>query len=115
MGNDSKGFSKIRREINYHYLIRSMKEKVMVRGKITVTNQSGLHLRPSILLSKTASGLKSNIKIIFGKKVIDPKSLLILLSSGITKGSEITITCDGKTEEADLQVLLDTIAGGLGE
>lgn len=87
----------------------------MVKGKITVTNQFGLHMRPSIVLTKTASGLKSSIKIISGEKVIDPKSILNLLDAEIKKGSEITIICEGETEEADLQVLLDAISGGLGE
>jgi len=87
----------------------------MVKGRITVTNQSGLHLRPAAVLSKTAVGLKSNIKLICGERLINPKSILNLINGGIAKGTEIEIICIGETEEADLKVLLDAIAGGLGE
>lgn len=87
----------------------------MVRGKITVTNRSGLHMRPAAMLSKIASGLKSSIKFISGENVINPKSIFNLINGEIAKGTEIEIICIGETEEADLKVLLDAISGGLGE
>ena len=87
----------------------------MVKGTITVTNKSGLHLRPASELSKIAGKLTSEITIITGEKRVNPKSVLILMSAGITKGTEIEITCEGITEEADLKVMMDAIASGLGE
>ena len=87
----------------------------MVKGTITVNNKSGLHLRPASVLAKIAGKLTSDITIIAGEKKVNPKSVLILMSAGITKGTTIDITCEGPNEEADLQVMLDAIAGGLGE
>lgn len=87
----------------------------MVKGTITVNNKSGLHLRPASELAKIAGRLSSDITIIAGEKRVNPKSVLILMSAGITKGTTIDITCEGPNEEADLQVMLDAIAGGLGE
>ncbi|MDD6325630.1 MAG: HPr family phosphocarrier protein [Lachnospiraceae bacterium] len=87
----------------------------MVKGTITVNNKSGLHLRPASELAKIAGKLTSDITIIAGEKKVNPKSVLILMSAGITKGTTIDITCEGPNEEADLQVMLDAIAGGLGE
>lgn len=87
----------------------------MVKGTITVNNKSGLHLRPASELAKIAGKLTSDITIIAGEKKVNPKSVLILMSAGITKGTTIDITCEGSNEEADLQVMLDAIAGGLGE
>lgn len=87
----------------------------MVKGTITVTNKSGLHLRPASELSKIAGKLTSEITIIAGEKRVNPKSVLILMSAGITKGTEIEITCEGITEEADLKVMMEAIASGLGE
>ena len=87
----------------------------MVMGTITVNNKSGLHLRPASELAKIAGKLTSDITIIAGEKKVNPKSVLILMSAGITKGTTIDITCEGPNEEADLQVMLDAIAGGLGE
>ena len=87
----------------------------MVKGTITVNNKSGLHLRPASELAKIAGKLTSDITIIAGENKVNPKSVLILMSAGITKGTTIDITCEGPNEEADLQVMLDAIAGGLGE
>lgn len=87
----------------------------MVSGRITVINQSGLHMRPAAILSKTASGLKSSIKFISGDRVVNPKSILNLINEGIKKGTQIEIICIGETEEEDLKVMLDAIEGGLGE
>lgn len=87
----------------------------MVREKITVVNKSGIHMRPATELSKLASGLSSDIKIISGDREINPKSILILMSAGIGKGTEIEVVCEGETEKQDLKVLLEAIAGGLGE
>lgn len=87
----------------------------MVKSKITVTNKSGLHLRPAAVLSKIAEKLDSDITIISGDKYVNPKSVLILMSAGIKQGTEIEIQCEGAAEAEDLQVLLDAIAGGLGE
>lgn len=87
----------------------------MVKGTITVTNKSGLHLRPAAELSKIAGALKSEITIIKGEKKVNPKSVLILMSAGITKGTEIEIICEGESEEADLKIIMDAIASGLGE
>ena len=87
----------------------------MVKGTITVNNKSGLHLRPASELAKIAGKLTRDITIIAGEKKVNPKSVLILMSAGITKGTTIDITCEGPNEEADLQVMLDAIAGGLGE
>lgn len=87
----------------------------MVKGTITVTNKSGLHLRPATELANIAGKLSSDITIIAGDKKVNPKSTLILMSAGIKKGTTIDIECEGESEEADLKVMLDAIAGGLGE
>lgn len=87
----------------------------MVKGTITVNNKSGLHLRPASELAKIAGKLRSEITLVAGEKKVNPKSVLILMSAGITKGTTIDIICEGESEEADLQVMLDAIAGGLGE
>lgn len=87
----------------------------MVKGTITVNNKSGLHLRPASELSKIAGKLQSEITIVKGEMRVNPKSVLMLMSAGIVKGTTIDIECEGATEEADLKVMLDAIASGLGE
>lgn len=87
----------------------------MVTGKIVVRNKSGLHLRPASELSALAGKMTSEITIKAGEKSVNPKSVLLLMSAGITKGTEIEIICEGPQEAQDLQALLDAIEGGFGE
>lgn len=87
----------------------------MVSQNIVVKNKSGLHLRPASELCKIASGLKSDITLVKGDKRVNPKSILLLMSAGIYCGDEITVECEGETEEEDLKVIIDAINSGLGE
>lgn len=87
----------------------------MVSQNITVTNKSGLHLRPASELSKVASKLTSEITLVKGDKRVNPKSVLILMSACICCGDEITVECSGENEAEDLQVIIDAINSGLGE
>jgi len=87
----------------------------MVKSSITVTNESGLHLRPASELTKLSHSLNSDITIIHKDQKVNPKSVLNLMSAGITKGATIEIRCEGESETEDLQKLLAAIASGLGE
>lgn len=87
----------------------------MVSQKTTVVNKSGLHLRPAADLAKLAGAMTSNITIVAGDQKVDPKSALLLMSAGITKGTEIEIICEGENEEEDLRKLVEAIDSGLGE
>lgn len=87
----------------------------MVSQKTTVVNKSGLHLRPAADLAKLAGAMTSKITIVAGDQKVDPKSALLLMSAGITKGTEIEIICEGENEEEDLRKLVEAIDSGLGE
>ncbi len=87
----------------------------MVSKRTVVVNRSGLHLRPAADLSKLASSMSSEITIVAGEKRVNPKSVLILMSAAITKGTEIEIICEGENEAEDLERLVEAIESGLGE
>ena len=87
----------------------------MISQKITVTNASGLHARPAGELAKICSKCQSDIAIKVGEKRINPKSILILMSAAIRRGTEIEVECSGETEKEDLELIINAIASGLGE
>ena len=87
----------------------------MVKETITVMNKTGIHLRPATELSKICGRLSSDITIIVGTKRINPKSALMIAGAGINQGDTLEIRCEGDSEEADLRLVLEAIAGGLGE
>lgn len=87
----------------------------MVSRKITVCNPTGLHARPAAILSKEASACCSDVKIIYGNKTIQAKSVLNIMAAAIKCGTEIELQCEGITEAEDLKKLSELIESGLGE
>ena len=87
----------------------------MLSEKLTITNPSGLHLRPAGVLSQTAMKFKSDITIEFESKKVVAKSVLNVMSAGIKTGSEITLVCDGEDENEAMKALSEAIKSGLGE
>ncbi|MDO4789256.1 MAG: HPr family phosphocarrier protein [Johnsonella sp.] len=87
----------------------------MLSQKITVTNPSGLHLRPAGVLSQTAMKFKSDVFIESGDKKVVAKSVLNVMSAGIKTGTEITLICEGEDEAEAMKALVEAIESGLGE
>lgn len=87
----------------------------MISKKVTVINKSGLHLRPASIMSQIAQKCPSTVEFIKGDKVINPKSVLMLMAGGIMCGDEIEIRCEGATEAEDFNTLVEAINSGLGE
>ena len=87
----------------------------MVERKVLVKNPSGLHMAPANKLAKLACACTSDIEITDGIKTVNPKSLLMLLSTAISCGSLVTVSCSGPDEEKDLQTIVEAIENGLGE
>ncbi len=87
----------------------------MVKENVIVTSPSGLHMRPANILAQLASQCSSSITITAGDKVVNPKSLLMLMAAAIPCGAEVTVTCEGAEEEKDLKTIIEAIKSGLGE
>lgn len=87
----------------------------MLKKSITVTNASGLHLRPAGNLCKEALKYESKINNIFGNTVANAKSVLSVLGACIKKGDEIEVECKGKDEEEALNAIINLAENGFGE
>ena len=77
----------------------------MLSKTIVVQNQVGLHARPATFFIQKANEFKSSIWIEKEQRKVNAKSLLGVLSLGITKGTEIEIIVDGVDEEEALNAL----------
>jgi phosphocarrier protein len=77
----------------------------MIIREITITNSSGLHARPASLWVQTASRYKSNIKIKTANTEVEGKSILGILSLGLTAGSTFQLIVDGEDEEEAVENL----------
>ena len=85
----------------------------MVSGKVVASNQIGLHARPATAFVQKANEFKSSIWIEKDERHVNAKSLLGVLSMGITQNTEITIIADGPDEENALAVLTDLMQNQL--
>ena len=87
----------------------------MTSQTIKVNNQSGLHARPASLFLQKATSFKSNITVVKNGKSGNAKSLLGLLSLGINKNSEITISAEGEDEKEAVADLVKLVESKFGE
>lgn len=81
----------------------------MVEKNIIIKNPTGLHARPASMLVKEANKYKSEIKIIKNGKEANAKSILSLLSLGISKDSEVTIKVSGDDENEAINAIINLI------
>ena len=85
----------------------------MVTKKITVKNQTGLHLRPAGILCRTAMLYKSHISLTYGDTTANAKSVLSVLGAGVKAGDELEITCEGVDEQEAMEAMVNLFESGL--
>ena len=76
---------------------------------VTVQNQVGLHARPATFFIQKANEFKSSIWVEVEDRKINAKSLLGVLSMGITKGTRVSIIAEGPDEEEAVKALTDML------
>lgn len=81
----------------------------MIKKKVIVKSSTGLHARPATLLVKKASSFKSDIYIEYNDKKANVKSLIGVLSLGVTKDSEVTISASGDDETFAIEEMVKLI------
>lgn len=87
----------------------------MISQKVAILNETGLHARPASVFVNTAAKFSSDLTIQKGEKKVNAKSILAVLSLGISKGTEITISAQGPDEEEALNKLVELIQSSINE
>ena len=82
----------------------------MFLKEIVVQNQVGLHARPATFFIQKANEYKSSVWIERDERRVNAKSLLGVLSLGITKGINVTVLAEGPDEEQAVNELVDLIS-----
>jgi len=75
----------------------------------------GLHARPATFFVQKSNSYKSSIWVEKGDRRVNAKSLLGVLSLGISEGSVITLISDGVDEEDALNGVCELFQKGIGE
>ena len=77
----------------------------MYTEKTLVKCESGLHNRQATYFIQKANEFRSSIWVEVDERKINAKSLLGVLSMGITTGTIISLIADGSDEEAAVKAL----------
>lgn len=85
----------------------------MITRDVTIKNSVGLHARPATFFIQKANQYKSTIWVEKDERRVNAKSLLGVLSLGITKDMSITIIAEGADEEDAVNGLVELIDSGL--
>lgn len=87
----------------------------MVVKEVTVQNQVGLHARPATFFIQKANEFRSSIWVEKEERRANAKSLLGVLSLGITGGTAISIIADGRDETEAVDALEKLIVSGFAD
>ena len=87
----------------------------MTEATLTIENKTGIHARPASVFVQTAAKFKSKVQVQAKGKTADGKSILMLRSLGLSKGTEITISADGPDEAEAVAALKELIETKFGE
>lgn len=87
----------------------------MISRSVTINNSVGLHARPATFFIQKANSYKCSIWIEKEDCRVNAKSLLGVLSLGITKGTNITIIADGPDEACAVDGIVAHIEAELSE
>ena len=87
----------------------------MTEATTTIENKTGIHARPASVFVQKASSFKSKIQLKAKGKTVDAKSILMIMSMGLVKGTEITICADGPDEADAVAALKKLVDDKFGE
>ena len=64
--------------------------------KLKLLNEEGMHARPAGVLVKRVGQFKSKIELVSNGKSVNAKSLLSIMSLGLTANSEFVVKAEGE-------------------
>jgi len=87
----------------------------MYSKEVVVQNQIGLHARPATFFIQRANEFKATIWVEKDERRVSAKSLLGVLSLGVTRGTSITLLAEGADEETAVNALVSLINSNFDE
>lgn len=81
----------------------------MIKKTIEIKNEMGLTARAAATFVQHTNRYACDIFIQKGDAMIDAKSIMGIISLGVRKGIEITLTCDGIDESKAMDDLVNMI------
>ena len=83
--------------------------------KVTIQNETGIHARPASMLVEKASSYESELQIAYEGQEVNAKSIMGVMSLGISQDVEIIVRAEGADEEEVLNTIVELIQSGFNE
>ena len=80
-----------------------------------IVGSAGMHARPATVFSDLATQFESDIRVQYGTKIANGKSMAAILKLGTPGGQSIRIIASGPDAEAALKALKEAVDSGLGD
>ncbi|MFC6201237.1 phosphocarrier protein HPr [Lactiplantibacillus nangangensis] len=81
----------------------------MEKKDFHVIADTGIHARPATLLVQSASKFNSEITLQYQDKSVNLKSIMGVMSLGVGKDADVTISAEGADEADAIAALADTM------
>lgn len=89
--------------------------EVATSEAIVIPNPVGLHARPAAVLANLAKKYKSDIRLKFGDKTANVRSVVGLMGLAIGRGETVYLEATGSDATAAIAELTEAVRSGLGE
>lgn len=84
----------------------------MIKKPITIQLANGLEARPVALLVQVASQFESEIHIESGKRKVNAKSIMGMMTLGLGTGECVTVYANGEDEATAIESIEKYLSGG---
>ncbi len=85
----------------------------MIRKPVTINLSTGLEARPVAQLVQVASQYESEIYVEIGRKKVNAKSIMGMMTLGLDAGEEVTLSASGTDEEAAMVSIVRYLSNGI--
>ncbi|MGK0500356.1 MAG: phosphocarrier protein [Oceanicoccus sp.] len=81
----------------------------MITNTVTIINKLGLHARAAAKFVSTASAFACDIQAGRQGSMVDGKSIMSVMMLAASKGTELSLQCNGSDEEKAMKAIIELI------
>ena len=81
----------------------------MLKKNVVIINKLGLHARAAARFVDTAAAYESDVRVKFGDKTVNGKSIMGLMMLAAAKGADVELVVQGRDEERAIMALVRLI------
>ncbi len=85
----------------------------MIRRKVLISNELGLHARPAAKVAKLAQKYRAKVFLKKGLRQAEAESILDVLALACTQGTEVEILAEGEEAEEAVAAIADLLSRNL--